>query len=255
MHLQVFPDNVYGQIFGIGRAVSIGLRENGVLRGQVKLTLRAITLFLLLLAAAATASADSVTLTLDNGGSIVSGGVYVGPYNFTSGGQSLQLICDTFQNEVDPPETWTANMFTLGGGTGLFGSTSSAQYQQVAWLAQQMFANITNATMVAEIQWAIWDILDPGSCGTGVSNCNPDGGPPANLSAINTWVTNAENPTNYTNGNYSNVVIYTPLSGWPAGDGTPQEYIGLISTPEPGSLLLIGAGLFSLLAFRRRLSY
>jgi PEP-CTERM motif-containing protein len=224
------------------------------LRGPLKLTLRAITLTLLLLAAAATASAGTVTLTIDNGGSNVSGGVYVGPYNFTSGGQSLQLICDAFQNDVSPPETWTANMTVLGSGTGLFGSTSSAQYQQVGWLAQQMLANLSNPTLVAEIQWAIWDIFDAGSCTTGVSNCDPYG-TPDNQSAINALVTGAENPANYATGNYSNLVVYTPVSGWPAGDGTPQEYIGLVTAPEPGSLLLIGAGLFSLLVFRRRLSY
>jgi len=208
---------------------------------------------LFLLAAAMTASAGTVSLTIDNGGSNTSGGVYVGPYNFTSGGQSLQLICDTFQNEVDPPETWTANMTTVPGGTGLFGSTSSAQYLQVAWLAQQMFANITNATTVADIQWAIWDIFDPGTCGTGVSNCDPYGNP-GDQSSISGWVTSAQDPANYTTGNYSNLVIYTPVSDWPSGDGVPQEYIGLVSTPEPGSLLLIGTSLLGLITMRRRFS-
>src|ERR1700693_2323913 len=103
------------------------------------------TLLLLLFATvffSLSAKADTVSLTINNGGSITSGGVYVGPYNFAAGGQSLQLVCDTFQNDVDPPETWTANSTTIGGGTGLFGSTSSTQYQQAAWLAQQMFANL-----------------------------------------------------------------------------------------------------------------
>ena len=100
------------------------------------------TLLLLLFVTALfspSAKADTVSLTINNGGSITSGGVYVGPYNFTSNGQSLQLVCDTFQNDVYPPETWTANITTIGGGTGLFGSTSSTQYQEGAWLVQQMF--------------------------------------------------------------------------------------------------------------------
>jgi len=223
----------------------------------MRLTFRALALLLFLFAAAATASADSVQLTINNGGSIVDGGVYVGPYNFTSGtGQSLQLICDTFENDVYPPETWNASTTTLSNLSGtMFGASKLVGYEEVAWLAQQMFANLSNAQTVADIQWAIWDVFDAGSCGTGVSNCDPYGTPSnrtgnaSDPKGINGWLSAAG--ANYGTGNYSNVTIYTPTSGWPAADGVPQEYIGV---PEPGSLLLIGSGLMSLIAFRRRFS-
>ena len=197
------------------------------------------------------AKADTVSLTINNGGSITSGGVYVGPYNFTSDGQSLQLVCDTFQNDVYPPETWTANITTMGGGTGLFGSTSATHYQEGAWLVQQMFANLSNTQTVADIQWAIWDIFDPGTCGTGVSNCDPYGNP-GDQSGIAGWIAAAG--TSSSGGNYSNVVIYTPQSDWPANDGVPQEYIGIISTPEPGtvSLMLIGLASLGLMMLMRK---
>lgn len=198
------------------------------------------------------AKADTVSLTINNGGSITSGGVYVGRYNFTSNGQSLQLVCDTFQNDVYPPETWTANITTIGGGTGLFGSTSSTQYQEGAWLVQQMFGNLSNKQTVADIQWAVWDIFDPGTCGTGVSNCDPYGNP-GDQSGIAGWIAAAG--TSSSGGNYSNVVIYTPQSGWPANDGLPQEYIGIVSTPEPDtvSLMLIGfASLGLMMVMRKR---
>jgi hypothetical protein len=221
-----------------------------------------------MLAGAAMASADPVTLTIQNGGNIVSGGVYVGPYNFTtSTGQSLQLICDTFQNDVNPPETWNANTTTLSNLSGtLFGNPSSSlysaqfsiQYQEVAWLAQQMFANLSNMTTVADIQWAIWDIFDPNPTPTCnyISNCDPylSYGPPLDTAGINTWLANAQNPSNYANGNYSNVVIYTPTSGWPGyPNNVPQEYIGIV--PEPGSILLMSTGLIALFVFRRRLAF
>lgn len=197
------------------------------------------------------AKADSVPLTIDNGGSIVSGGVYVGPYNFTSNGQSLQLICDTFENDVYPPESWKASVTTAGSGTGLFGSTSSTQYQEEAYLAQKMFANLGNTQTVADIQWAIWDIFDSGTCGTGVSNCDPYG-TPGDQSNIAWWVSNAQ--TNAAGGNYSDVLVYTPVSGWPAGDGTPQEYLGIVPAPEPGTatLMLVGLGLLGLTTVMRK---
>jgi len=218
------------------------------------------SLILLLLAAAATASADTVSLTINNGGSLTDGGVYVGPYNFTtSGGQSLQLICDIFENEVYPPETWTASMGTIGGsGTGLLGSLNSTIYLEVGYLAENLFS-ATNSQTIKDIQWAIWDLMNAGTCGT-VSNCDPYGtpsNPNGNASdplGINGWLAAAQNPANYgTAADYSNLVVYTPVGDWPPADGVPQEYIGTV--PEPGTLLLIGFGMFSLIALRRRLSY
>jgi PEP-CTERM motif-containing protein len=198
------------------------------------------------------AKADSVSLTINNGGSITSGGVYVGPYNFTSGGQSLQLVCDTFQNDVYPPETWTANMTMLGAGTGLFGSTGSTQYQDAGWLVQQMFGSLSNKQTVTDIQWAIWDIFDPGTCNTGVSNCDPYGNP-GDHSSIAWWIATAGKSS--VGGNYSNVVIYTPQSGWPSNDGIPQEYIGTVPEPSTVSLVLIGlAALGLMLVIPKRIS-
>ncbi len=103
---------------------------------------------------------------------------------------------------------------------------------------------------MADIQWAIWDIFDSGDCG-GVSNCDPYGNP-GDQSNIDWWIAAAEK--NSGGGNYSDVVIYTPESGWPGNVGVPQEYIGIISTPEPStsSLTLIGIALLGAIVMRQR---
>jgi len=129
----------------------------------MKLTFKVTALLIVMLAAAAVASADSVSLTLNNGGSDVMGGVYVGPYNFTNtgNGQSLQLICDDFKDEVYVGESWKATTTTVSSLNNVM-FTGSTQYQEIAWLVGQMDANLGNAQTVGDIQWAIWDIFDPG---------------------------------------------------------------------------------------------
>jgi len=218
---------------------------------------------LFLLAAAATASADSLTLT--NGGSYTMGGVYVGPYNFTGtiGGQtvSLQLICDDFKSDVTPGESWTVltSTFPTLANANL---GTPAQYQEVAYLAEMIFAlnpaSSGYGTTLGELQWALWNIFDPG---VGLSSSNPDpygSLTSAEITAIQGYITSAQNSAG--SGNYSNLIVYTPVPGTqqpnPPNTGLPQEYFGdPVNTPEPGSLLLIGAGMFGLAAFRRRLSY
>jgi len=207
----------------------------------MKLTLRVSVLFVLVLAAAAIASADS--LTLNNAGGNIMGGVYVGPYSFTdtSTGQSLQLICDDFKDEVYLGESWTAIPSTLtsvsnGGSLG-----TQTQYEEVAWLVEQMSANITDPTKVGDIQWAIWAVFEPqilNSGGDPYGNINSD------LTGINGWLSQAENQSNYANGNYANLTIYTPVAGTQSTGGLPQEYFNV---PEPSSLALLVAGMVALM--------
>ena len=73
---------------------------------------------------------------------------------------------------------------------------------------------------------------------------------------MESWYNQALAGYNAAGVNYSDVVIYTPVSGsQPKGDGPPQEYIGIVDpVPEPGTLLLMVTGLLGLLVFWRRFS-
>lgn len=216
----------------------------------MKLTLRVLVLFVLVLAAAAIASADGVPLTL-TGATDSMGGVYVGPYTFTtSNGQTLQLVCDDFKDDVTFGQHWTATTTTVSSLSGVMftGPNASQQYQEVAWLVGQMLmpANIGSAENVGDIQWAIWNIFDPG---IGISPSNPD--PWGTLSQtdqsnIGSWLSQAQSACGNSNNpcTYPNFTIYTPPL---TGLGQPQEYFGMIPTPEPSSLALLVSGMLALM--------
>ncbi len=192
------------------------------------------------------------SLNLQNGGNNVMGGVYVGPYNFTGNikGQSgtFQLVCDDFADEVYPGESWNVTLSSLPSLSNVQFS-GSTQYQEIAWLTQQMFQNLGNAQTVGDIQWAIWDIFDPG-----VSSNDPYGTlSTTDQQNVANWLNSAG--TQYAGGNYSNVAFYTAVLGsQPSGDGRPQEYVGLTPTPEPSAFLLVGLGLSLALIFGRRVA-
>ncbi|HEX5423497.1 MAG TPA: hypothetical protein VFW94_08105 [Candidatus Acidoferrales bacterium] len=209
--------------------------------------LRALGVAVLVFAFSAVAHGDG--LSLQNPGTNVMGGVYVGPYNFTGSinGQSgsLQLICDDFADDVHSGESWNVIESTLPSLSNVQFS-GFAQYEQASWLAQEMFQNLGNAETVGDIQWAIWDIFDPGT-----SSTDPYG----TLSTteqqnIANWLGLAE--SQYAGGSYSNIMFYTAIVGsQPSGDGRPQEYVGLTPTPEPSGFVLLGLGLCLMLFMNR----
>jgi hypothetical protein len=205
--------------------------------------------------------ADTVKLTGTGPGNN-SGGVYTYPYIFTVNGvTNVPLMCDSFLNEVYVGETWTANVnpITSAGNAGsasagLYASNPNSQnlYDAAGLiylgaLGKGPLAGTAGITSLSTglANWAIWDLFDPGIT-------DPYGTLPFSLSTLNSLDNTALSDVGAYKGLLADVVVYTPLSGTqqPAGDGVPQEYIGMV--PEPSSLLMMGSGVLGLAGFARR---
>lgn len=181
-------------------------------------------------------------------------GIYVSPYQAIINGVPTYVICDDFEDDVQVTESWMATSGTVGSSTaGLFGPENSAGYAKVAWLSEQLIWNLPTLTSYQQdlLSYSIWAVFDPGTATTGVQgwlNANPAGGL--------TWAeVSAEVASAPTSGNFSNVTVYTPVTGTQTCCGRPQEFI-TVNTPEaPGfaNIAADAAGLGLLLfVFGRR---
>ncbi len=212
---------------------------------------------MLMLAAGQTAQAGTVTLKMVSvgpgsaGGPNIGGNVYVYPYYFSINGSSslTPLICDDYNHEVYLNESWTATTSTIAAQAGFLTPPQGAPqpsnltklqaYEEAAYLLDQLGSHPTTSTAVA-INYAIWGLFSD----TALTSTE------YGVSGATSWRSKADtNASGMSASFYNQFVVYTPLSGWPSADGTPQEYIGKV--PEPASLALLGCGLLGIFAVRR----
>lgn len=223
--------------------------------------------FAVLVFASASFADTSMTLT-GVGDQATLGDVYVDPYTATVGtSTNVSVICDDWSNNSYLNESWTATAMsasTVGNsslGTPMFGNNQSL-YNEVAYLASQLMANPTDPTNQTEYSFAIW-ALTYGANGTTEETPAPLTYLAENLSGgtSNSEYIAVVNDMNYAVSNESGYnsagwEILTPDAGTstPVSDGTPQEFLTFVNTPEPSTILLLAMGIGGLFLLKRRQS-
>jgi hypothetical protein len=110
-------------------------------------------------------------------------------------------------------------------------ANAGVAYEEAAWLTTQFASHPKD---FVSLQYALWDIMNPGSEPTGYGD-------------VSYWLGQAA--TNYSSINAADFSVYTN-TGNLALSGQVQEFI--VHTPEPGSLALLVCGIVALLAFSFR---
>lgn len=166
-------------------------------------------------------------------------------------GSVIAAMCDDYLHGGQPGDTWFANITNLGTDNisltrfnnipGSFSLYPLMLYDEAGWLLLQ--TPDTQTSQWLPINSAVWNIFDPAA-------------PCDNL--CQAWLQAAKNEAQmgFPGVDFNKVYIVTPVNQHDPNPNDVQEFLyigedpssqgnGLQSTPEPGTLLLMGTGLLA----------
>ncbi len=219
---------------------------------RLKTVIAALTFSLLCIVPQAS-FADTLQLTAVNGPQV--DGEYIFPYVMTvtgPGGTStlINMSCLNFNRSVSVGQIWNVSVYSVAGiaPSATIDSESGVDILADAYLYNQYAGATGNAQLTSDIQFAIWDIMDP----SGVSG---QSGFTTNASNLASAALAVANSSNLNTSQFKNDYLFIP-SGNYSGGGEPQEFmtspLPSAVTPEPANLLLLGTGMLGASIILRR---
>ena len=197
----------------------------------MKLTKTISVLFLLLTVASSVPAVAGVVNMQFNGTPTSNNysGVPSYPYDLSvNGGPNQWMMCIGYFEHITGGETWQATPASVGS---LDLNTHLLNYEAAFLFKMAVADQGANGDMNA----AVWWLFE---------------GVPTRTPGAQALVTLAQSQS-YTQGEFADVMLYSAIPGTESGNlGTAQDFMS--STPEPGTLALLGSGILGVAGLLRR---
>ncbi len=176
------------------------------------------------------AVAGTVTMQFNSTGSNSYNGVPTYPYDLTVNGYAASLMCVSYNEHITGGETWDAKSYSVDNYGALIGDVQKAD--QLAYLFTLAHAD---GGVNPAYNAAAWFLNE---------------GAPSLDAAAQAIYDQAVAMTFGPNA-FPTIQVYVPIAGTQSWAGElPQTFLG--STPEPGTLLMVGSGLLALAGVTRK---
>ena len=151
------------------------------------------------------------------------------PYNLSvNGGPNQWMMCTGYNEHISGGETWQATPASVGS---LNLGTHLVDYEAAFLFKTAVADHGANS----DVNAAVWWLFE---------------GAPSLSPGAQSLVTLAQTQT-YTQGEFADVMLYSAIPGTESSNlGTSQDFMS--STPEPGTLALVGSGVIGMASLLRR---